>query len=440
MIRKRYTVEDGSVRNQKRNRPAVPVRTGWQKGVLAAAVLFVTVMMTPSFGQLKSGIKDNNAIHSLASPIELAVVDSSIVFEPDTGVAAKTGYASMRIPALVRTNKGNLLAFCEGRVGTSSDWAEMDLLLRRSLDGGKNWQPAQIVAPRGQGPTSNATPIVSEDGTIHLLYQRDYAHLFYTKSTDEGKTWSAAVDITTTVDKIKNVYAWNVLAPGPGHGIQLKNGRLIAAIWLAASPVVKPKRKHGPSCVATIYSDDLGKSWKMGKIVADNSEEIKNPNESMLVELADGRVMINMRTGSDTHQRAVAYSPDGISDWSHPVFVPELFDPICMAGFVKITPPKRLRRVAGKFSSGKSWILFSNPDSRNIKGYPRRQLTLKLSLDGGSSWPVTRLLQSGPAGYSDLATDDQGNIYCLYETNTKAKGWNYSLVLKKISIRPAKNR
>jgi len=435
MISKTCTGEGGSTGPHKRKHSTVFLKTGWEKAVITAAFFLLTVMTNPCLAQLKGG---NHHIESAATPVELSIIDSSIVFEPDTGAAARQGYASMRIPALIRTHKGNLLAFCEGRVGTSSDWAEMDLLLRRSLDGGKSWQPAQIVAPRGQGPTSNATPIVSKDGTIHLLYQRDYARLFYTKSTDEGKTWSAAVDITATVEGIKKVYPWNVLAPGPGHGIQLKNGRLTAAIWLAASPVLKPKRKHGPSCVATIYSDDLGKTWKMGAIVADNSEEIKNPNESMLVELADGRVMINMRTGSDKHLRAVALSPDGISKWSHPVFVPALFDPICMAGFVKIKPPRGLRSGNKKAASRKDWLLFSNPDSRDIKGYPRRQLTLKLSMDDGRSWPVTQLLQDGPAGYSDLATDDQGNIYCLYETNTKATGWNYSLVLKRIRIRPGK--
>lgn len=390
----------------------------------------------------QGAMNHTNALSDNASTaMQVVVVDSSIVYEPDTGDAAKDGYASMRIPALIRTQKGTLLAFCEGRLGSSSDWTPMNLLLRRSLDDGKTWKPAQIIAPKGQGPTSNPTPILSADGTIHLLYQRDYARAYYTKSTDEGKTWSKAIDITSTVDQIKGTYPWNVLAPGPGHGIQLKNGRLLAPIWLANSPVLGAKRKHGPSCVATIYSDDLGKTWKMGTLVADNSPAIKNPNESVLAELNDGRVIINIRSGSKRHLRAVATSPDGISQWSQPVFDTALFDPVCMAGMIRWTPPARLfnkkvNRQAKKTTD--TWLAFSNPDSRDIAKHPRKNLTLKLSPDGGKTWPVAQVINPGASGYSDLAQDQKGNIYCLYETNTKGKGWNYSLVLKKIQVRSGK--
>jgi len=345
--------------------------------------------------------------------------DSSVVFAP------RGEYASMRIPALVVTTHGTLLAFCEGRIGTASDWADMDLLMRRSTDGGKTWEPPVVLAAREGGkPTSNPTPIVDSDGTIHLLYQRDYARAYYMRSTDDGKTWSNSIDITYVFDAFKPEYDWKVLAPGPGHAIQLKNGRLLAPVWLSDPDKLVPRRSHGPSCVATIYSDDQGKTWKRGEIVANNSAELRSPNESMVVQLGDGRVMINMRNPSDARRKAISYSPDGIGDWTKPVFDDELFEPVCMASLI---------RVSGPDVSGKSILLFSNPDSRHIPKHPRKNLTVKLSYDEGQNWPVQKVLQHGPSGYSDLAAGSDA-IYCLYETNRESEGWNYTIVLKRFTI------
>ncbi len=348
-------------------------------------------------------------------------VETSIVFEPVTGQ-----YSSMRIPALVATKKGSLLAFCEGRISSASDWADMDLLMRRSTDGGKTWGEVVVIAPReGGNPTSNPTPIVDRDGTIHLLFQRNYAEAFYTRSTDDGRTWAKPVHITYAFDAFKPEYNWNVLAPGPGHSIQLENGRLLVPVWLAASEKTEPHRNHNPSCIATIYSDDLGKTWKRGAIVANNSPEFKNPSETMAVQLEDGRVMLSIRNATAVKRRAVSYSADGISNWSKVSFDEELFDPTCMASII---------RLSSKKNGGKGRLLFSNPDSRNIEKTPRKNLTIKLSYDDGETWPVQKVLVPEAAGYSDLAVDQKGTIYCLYETNTKGAGWNYSLLLKKFSL------
>jgi sialidase-1 len=346
-------------------------------------------------------------------------IDSSLVFSPGGE------YASMRIPALVLTKKGTLLAFAEGRIGTASDWSEMDLLMKRSEDGGRTWGPAVVVAARKKGPTSNPTPIVDSDGTIHLLYQRDYANAYYTNSKDDGKTWSEHVDITYAFEAFKPEYDWKVLAPGPGHSIQLKNGRLLVPVWLSDPDRLVPHRSHGPSCVATIYSDDLGKTWKRGDIVANNSPEIKSPNESMVAQLEDGRVMISMRSPSAVRLKAVSYSPDGAGNWTKPVFDDELFEPVCMSSIIKVPQGSK---------NGKTMLLFSNPDSRHIPKNPRKNLTVKLSYDGGENWPVQKVINQGPSGYSDLAVGPDGTVYCLYETNTVGTGWNYSLMLKKFNL------
>ena len=115
-------------------------------------------------------------------------------------------------------------------------------------------------------------------------------------------------------------------------------------------------------------------------------------------------------------------SNDGIGGWSKPRFAEELYDPTCMASIIGVASKKKNEKPA---------IVFVNPDSRNIEKHPRQNLTVKLSYDNGYSWPVQKVLNSGPSGYSDLAIGPDGTIYCLYETNTVGKGFNYSLVLKK---------
>ncbi|MEJ5995631.1 sialidase family protein [Pedobacter sp. Du54] len=342
------------------------------------------------------------------------------VFEPKG-----SAYASMRIPALVVSKKGTLLAFCEGRISSASDWAEMDMLLKRSFDGGKTWDAEQIIAPRrGAEPTSNATPIVDKNGTIHLLYQRGYAQAFYIKSEDDGKTWTEPVDVTYVFNEFKSVYNWKVLAPGPGHAIQLENGRLVVPIWLADSDKLLPHKSHRPSCIATIYSDDYGRTWKRGDIVATNNPDFKNPSETVAVQLTDGRVMLNIRNETAKHRRAVSYSTDGATNWSKPNFDEALYEPICMASLVKLP-------IEGK--EGKTPLLFVNPDTQDNPKIPRKNLTGKISLDDGQNWTISKTLDSGFVGYSDLAIG-KNVVYCLYESNETISR-NYRIVLKIIPLK-----
>ncbi|MRG44667.1 exo-alpha-sialidase [Chitinophaga sp. SYP-B3965] len=363
--------------------------------------LLIAIILTASACKTTSTLTKNTPLF-----------DSSLVFEPGGP------YASMRIPALVITKKGSLLAFCEGRIGTASDWADMDMIMRRSTDGGKTWAPNVIIALKVSGqPTSNATPIVDKDGTIHLLYQRDYAKAYYTSSKDDGKTWSEAIDITYAFDAFKPEYDWKVLAPGPGHSIQLTNGRLLVPVWLANPVKTTPRRAHAPSCIATIYSDDLGKTWKRGAIIADNSTEFKNPSETMAIQLKDGRVMVNIRNVTEKRRRGISYSADGISNWTKPTFDEGLFEPICMA---------TINRLG-------SDLLFINPDSQDTARNNRRNLTAKISHDEGQTWPVKKVINPGASGYSDVAVGPDGTIYCLYETNA-GTGFNYSMILKRFNL------
>ncbi len=362
--------------------------------------------------------------------------DTTLLFEP-----GHDGYSIIHVPALLMSKKGTLLAFAEGRYGTGNDWAEIDLIMRRSTDGGKTWSPVTVLIPRTPGkPTSNITPIADRNGTIHLLYQVNYANAYYMKSTDEGKTWSTPADITYVFEQFRPEYNWKVLAPGPGHAIQLKSGRIVVPVWMCIPDRSKPGGDHRPSCTATIYSDDGAKTWKRGDIICNNGDRsasgdtIINPNESVLIELTDGRVMINMRNESLLNRRLVSYSPDGVTHWTKPAFDTALFEPVCMASLIRVSGGK------GK----KNRIIFVNPDSRardevirkNMKVYRHREnLTAKLSYDEGKTWPVQKVLHAAGSGYSDLAVGRDGTIYCLYEIrNGGDNDWKYRVVIRRFNL------
>jgi len=368
---------------------------------------------------------------------QAAFTDTTLLYEPAVG-----GYTMFHVPALVITEKGTVLAFTEGRYGKGKDWDDMDLLLRRSVNGGNTWEPSKVVIPYTKGkPTSNITPIADKNGTVHVLFQVNYANAYYIKSTDEGKTWSAPIDITYVFDLFKKDYDWKVLAPGPAHAIQMTNGRLLVPVWLCIPDRSKPGGDHRPSCVATIYSDDNGKTWKRGDIISNNldmpansNDTIINPNESVVVQLTDGSIMINMRNESDSNRRLISYSKNGISGWSKPAFDNDLFEPVCMASLIRVT---------GK-GDDKPRLIFANPDSRNNQiqvrknsrvNKPRENITARLSYDEGKTWPVHKVMHARGSGYSDLAVDKEGMIFCLYEIRDgDDTDWIYRMVIRRFNI------
>jgi len=358
--------------------------------------------------------------HSSAAEPLLEKVD---VFE-----AGKDGYALYRIPGIVVTKKGTVLAYCEARRTGKSDWDTIDIMLKRSTDGGKTWDAmrkiADVPGPKTKNPVAlaknlantndvtynNATAITDKDGTVHFLFCLEYCRCFYMQSKDEGVTWTAPIEITSAFEKFRPEYDWKVIATGPAHGIQLKNGRLVVPIWMSTGT---GGHAHRPSAVSVVYSDDKGKTWHRGDLVV-KDPELKNPSETIVVELADGRTMLNIRSESKEHRRAITYSKDGATGWTKLVFDDALLEPICMASIVRYSEAK---------SGGKNRILFTNPNNLTRKdgkekpemSRDRINVSVKLSYDEGQTWPVTKLLEDGFSGYSDMAVAKDGTILCFYE-------------------------
>jgi len=321
--------------------------------------------------------------------------------QTDLFIGGEGGYASYRIPALITTQKGAVLAFVEGRKDSAADHGHNEILLRRSLDGGKTWTPVQLVARDGTNALNNPTAVVDRDtGTVWLLlirtstkkYKNDDAvakakgrisDMWTMHSNDEGATWVGPTDITASVNRPD----WNRIVPGPGVGIQLRSGRLVIPC------------NHVIGSVAfdhVIYSDDHGKTWRLGGSTEGNTDE------NQIVELADGTLLLNIRNYREKGHRGLSMSKDGGLTWSAITSDPTLIEPVCQASFIRYTE---------SLSSSKNRLLFSNPASQT----ERIKMTVRVSYDEGKTWPVAKLLNPGPSGYSCLTVLPDMKIGCFYE-------------------------
>ena len=363
---------------------------------------------------------------ALGEEVAVSKVD---LFPPGLGQVAR-----YRIPGIVVTPRGTVLAYAEARRNDSRDWGEIEVHLRRSTDGGKTWRPAQHIAhqaPRIEGnPTkaaagqreqtvNNPVAIVDRDtGAIEFLYCVNYARCFSMRSTDEGASWSEPVEITDSFEPFRKKYPWKVIATGPGHGVQLQSGRLVVPIWLAYGKT----GDHAPSASATIYSDDHGRTWKAGDIAVPNEAPFVDPNETMITVLSDQRVMLVNRNVSKENRKLITFSKDGATGWSRPEFHEQLWEPICMASVV--THPEK-----------PGLVIFSNPHTlpqapgKNGRGASgkRENLTIKLSLDDARTWTSSKTLEAGPSAYSDLAILPSGEVLCLYERGSSITCAKFSL-------------
>ncbi|MFN0169493.1 MAG: exo-alpha-sialidase [Bryobacteraceae bacterium] len=318
--------------------------------------------------------------------------------EQDLFKAGEAGYTRYRIPALVVSAKGTILAFTEARKGKGHDTDEIDIALRRSFDHGKTWDPMRVILDDGTRTMNQPTPVLDRDtGTIWLPFCKDNRQVFVTKSTDDGETWSTPVEITKDVKDP----SWKYLGAGPGHGIQLKSGRLLIPAWgdTSPGPATWPQANWGKVQFSyAFYSDDHGKTWKRGKSLDNDLSD-----ECEVVETTDGKVYMNARSRQDKKARMFARSDDGGVTWSKLEVDPNLPEPSCQAGLAR-------------YSTGKDRILLTHPSNTTS----RTHLTARLSYDEGRTWPVAKVIQEGKAAYSDLAVAHDKTILSLYESGGSA--------------------
>jgi len=317
------------------------------------------------------------------------------------------GYQCFRIPAIVTTTKGTILAFAEGRKKGCSDTGDIDLVLKRSEDNGKTWSKLVVIRDDGENVCGNPAPVVDEStGTIHLLStwnlgedperdiidgkSKDTRRVFVMKSGDDGLSWSDAREITGSVKRDH----WTWYATGPCHGIQLQQGPLEGRLLVPCDHIEAVSKKYYSH---VIFSDDHGKTWELGGTTPQDQV-----NECTVAELQDGRVMLNMRNYDRSQKsRKVAFSEDGGETWSNIVADKTLIEPICQASLLMVFAEQ----------AEKNTLLFLNPADEN----KRQKMTLRMSRDEGSTWAGSLELHKGPAAYSDLTRLSGGSLGCLYE-------------------------
>lgn len=329
--------------------------------------------------------------------------------------SGENGYSSYRIPSIITTTKGSLIAFCEGRK-EAGDAGDIDLLFKRSVDGGKTWSTQKIIWDDGINTCGNPCPVVDKrTGEIWLLMthnngddtesniiqkkSQDTRTVWVCESKDDGISWSKPADITAETKKS----SWGWYATGPGVGIQINygphKGRLVIPCDHSYNDqngkVAKGPYEYGDHI---IYSDDHGKTWKLGGSI------IPKVNECQVVEMADGNgtLLMNMRSYFGRKCRTQAISYDGGMSWTSPKDVPELVEPVCQAAILRYSWPD---------AHHKSILLFLNPASTN----GRHNMAIRVSYDEGKTWPVIKTLYAGPSAYSCMTVLLNGEIACLYE-------------------------
>lgn len=322
-----------------------------------------------------------------AGSLSMTILNTSVVWEPEEG-----GVMTHMVFGLAVTVQGTICAFAEARIHYTDDGAH-HLVLKRSVNCGASWEAARYIERSDNGecwanPTAITDRVTGRLFVFYALNDRNVTtRMFYKVSTDEGLTWSDRVEVTGLVQG-QNHYGWSLFLPGPGHGVQLRDGRLVLPYWGRKSIALPSEERDYGNGV--IYSDDHGVTWRTGGIVP-LDRELGN-NEARVIERENGELVLNART-KGFGQRAVSISKDQGLNWSMPYADPT-FPPRwgCDSGLVSWTD---------SLASGATVWLYSTIKSKRHD--PENVLEIAISRDEGGSWPIRKGVYSGPCNYSDLA-------------------------------------
>jgi sialidase-1 len=364
--------------------------------------------------------------------VNLALGQEVAVFTSGT-----EGHKSYRIPAIIQLKNKELLAFAEGRVNNSGDFGDINIVMKRSADKGKTWSPVTILVNYASLQAGNPAPVVDmfdpehPRGVVYLFYNTGNNHegevrkgkglreVWYIRSTDQGKSWSDAVNITLQAHRPFQPTAnpayqfkedWRTYANTPGHAFQFQHGVYKGRIFVAANHTAGDPQPQYRDCSAHgFYSDDHGKTFKLSTNV-----DIPGSNETMAAELSNGRMMMSIRNQrGDIKQRILAYSSNGGASWDTAYFDAALPDPVCQGSIITLG-----------FKKGKAIIASCNAADEK----KRDNLTLRISYDEGKTWGKSIVIDKSAdekkrewAAYSDLVVIDKKTVGDFYERNGYAE-------------------
>lgn len=309
-----------------------------------------------------------------------------------------------RIPALVTAADNSLVAVVDKRGSSLGDLPNtISIMSRRSTDNGKNWSEPVVVAQGGNGKTYGDPAVVLDKKTGNLIcmfvgdqglwnatpYNRQ--GIYVSKSTDNGVSWSEPVAITDQV--YANHSGWYAGFAGSGHGLCLKDGRLMFVLAIRATSATGVLHNYA------IYSDDGGDNWTLSTNAATTVGD-----EAKVVELEDGDILMSIRNPSKGN-RIFCKSTDRGQTWGKAYFETELKDPACNGDII------RYSYSTDEGSEGKSRLLHSLPESTTT----RENVTVYLSEDDGETWPIKKRLVDGYSAYSSLTVLPDGTIGALVE-------------------------
>ena len=361
-----------------------------------------------------------NLIFSLLVPFVSHTNELKYIFK-----SGSEGYNTFRIPSIITTDSGVVLAFAEGRKNSSSDSGDIDLVLKRSIDGGKTWGDLIIIRDDSTNVCGNPSPVIDrKTGKIFLLstWNRgddteseiinmtsvDTRRVYVMNSIDEGLSWSKPIEIT---DKVKKPN-WTWYATGPVHGIQIREGSKKGRMIIPCDHIEANTKKYYSHI---IYSDDGGSSWNIGGTTPQDQV-----NECSVAEIGKGKLILNMRNYDRTQMnRKISISNDYGESWGDIYDDKALVEPICQASILRYS-----------FKGyGRNDLLFINPADKN----KRLNMTLRLSNDLGRTWKGEFILHEGPSAYSDITKLRNGNVGCLFEAgkNSPYEG----IVYREVDVR-----